>query len=140
MTDTRRPHQLLVSLKYFRCKGIERCGRCPVSIDILYEVYAKEGEKVLHFDPPKRGDPPPSSELIALWYSSLLPWSSSPRNCWLSIAAQWYCGIRTMESPVLRRGEGRLHTIPCVRFNNEARPRKRSDRGRFLPSGKKASS
>ena len=66
MTDTRRPHQLLVSLKYFRCKGIERCGRCPVSIDILYEVYAKGGEKVLHFDPPRRGDPPPSSELIAV--------------------------------------------------------------------------
>ena len=32
--DTRRRHQWLVSLKDFRCKGIHRCRRCPVSIDI----------------------------------------------------------------------------------------------------------
>ena len=31
--DTSR-HQVMVSLKDFRCEGIHRCGRCPVSIDL----------------------------------------------------------------------------------------------------------
>ena len=32
--DTSRRHQVMVSLKDFRCHGIHRCGRCPLSIDI----------------------------------------------------------------------------------------------------------
>ena len=47
----------------FRCKGIHKCGRCPVSI----ELYAKEDKKEsFFFHPPKLGDPPvrASSQLL----------------------------------------------------------------------------
>ena len=62
----------LVSLKDFRCKGINRCRRCPVSID-LYAI--RKASRYLFFCPPKLGDPPPTtSELIIapLYHSPLL--------------------------------------------------------------------
>ena len=45
-------------------------------------------------------------------------------------------GIRYRYVPKYIAFFGQLRTF----FGNEARPRERSDRGRFLPSGKKASS
>ena len=78
--DARRRHQWLVSLRDFRCKGISRCGRCPASID----QYAEEGKKEPNFfHPPKLDDPPPTSELMAPLYHSLLLQSPSLRNCGL---------------------------------------------------------
>ena len=52
------------------CKGICRCGKYPVFIDLS----AEEGKRRnLHFDPPKLGDrPPTTSELIAPWHHSRL--------------------------------------------------------------------
>ena len=74
-----------------------------------------------HFDPPKLGDPPPTSELIGPWYHS---------HCY----CYYYCYNRRHDAavayrsppsihriivlwkPCIKKGRGRLPTVPCVRF------------------------
>ena len=77
VNDTRRRHQLLVSLMDCRCKGIHRCGRYSVSLDHML----RKARGNLHLYPPKLGDPPPTSELLALLHHSLLLQLPSLRSC-----------------------------------------------------------
>ena len=87
----------------------------------------------LHFDPPKLGDRPPTGELIAPSYHSILLlrspslsmllWPAGRRSPPSSIIVLWTAlyqagGGRFSTVPCLFNisGRGRLATVPCVRF------------------------
>ena len=70
--------------KCVSCKGIDGCGRHPVSICVSVE----EGKKKLLFDSSKLGNRPPTGELIVpLTHLLLLQWPTL-RSCGLQVAGQ----------------------------------------------------
>ena len=96
------------------CKGIHRCGRYPVFS--IYLLRRTRGN--LLFDPPKLGDHPPTGELIAPLYHSLLLLQSPSLRRQL-----WPTGRRSPSSSIIvlwtalyqARGGG-LSTVSCARF------------------------
>ena len=68
----------------FRCKGILTGVEDARYLSTWYML--RKARRNLHFDPPKLGDPPPTSEPIAPFYHSLLLQSPSLRSCSLKVA------------------------------------------------------
>ena len=85
----------------------------------------RRARRNLHSDPPKLGDRPPTSELIAPLYHSLLLLQSPSLRTQL-----WPTGRQSPPSSIIelwtalyQAGGGRLSTVLCARFCTEGRGR-----------------
>ena len=86
----------------------------------LFMYLLRRAIRNLRFDPPTLGDRPPTGELIAPLYHSLLLLLQPPS---LRTQQLWPTGRRSPPSSIIvlwtafyQAGGGRLSTVPCVRF------------------------